>query len=162
MDLFGAAHPSLNLSHISYNDETWHSYTLIKEYPEIIQITWHTSCVLLTSAFLHRKSATFVISRDTDIDCISICNSDSFSFFWVFKACLINKVAILIMSAKLALLGLLKIKVFWNKVYQVIISAHDITKKFSKDSSFIVDVVMWSMFGNSSVTMREVIITSIL
>ena len=43
MGLFGAADgwegakgpPSLKQSHISYNDETWHSYTLPKEYPKI-------------------------------------------------------------------------------------------------------------------------------
>ena len=31
-------------------------------------------CVLLASAFFHRKSANFAISRNTDIDCISIHN----------------------------------------------------------------------------------------
>ena len=34
MGLFGTAHADggpKNLSHISYNDETWHSYTLPKE-----------------------------------------------------------------------------------------------------------------------------------
>ena len=29
--------PSLNLSHISYNDETWHNYTLPKEDPKIYE-----------------------------------------------------------------------------------------------------------------------------
>ena len=72
-------------------------------------------------------------------------------------------VAILMMSAKLATLGLLKIKVFWNKGYDVIISVHDVTNKIlSRDSNYIVDVVMWPKFGNSSISMREVIITSIL
>ena len=33
------------------------------------------------------------------------------------------------MSAKLATLGLLKINVFWNNSYDVIISIHDVTKK---------------------------------
>ena len=33
------------------------------------------------------------------------------------------------MSAKIATLGLLKAKVFWNKLYEVIISAHDVTSK---------------------------------
>ena len=28
---------SLNLSHISYNDETWHNYTLPKEDPKIYE-----------------------------------------------------------------------------------------------------------------------------
>ena len=48
-------------------------------------------------------------------------------------------------SAKMATLGLLKIKVRWNKGYDVIISVHDVTNRnLSRDSSYIVDVVMWS------------------
>ena len=59
--------------------------------------------------------------------------------------------------------GLLKITVFWNKGYDVIISVDDVTNKIlSRDSNYIVDVVMWPKFGNSSISMREVIITSIL
>ena len=58
-------------------------------------------------------------------------------------------VAVLMMSAKLATLGLLKIKIFWNKDYDVIIYAHDVTNKIlSNDSSYIVDVVKWPKFGN--------------
>ena len=72
-------------------------------------------------------------------------------------------VEILIMSAKLATLGLFKIKIFWNKGQDVIISVHEVTNKgLSRDSNYIVDVVMWSKFGNSSISLREVIITSIL
>ena len=68
-------------------------------------------------------------------------------------------VTILMMSAKMATLGLLKIKVFWNKGYDVIISVHDVTNKIlSRDSNYIVDVVMWPKFGNSNISMREVII----
>ena len=68
------------------------------------------------------------------------------------------------MSAKLTTLGLLKIKVFSNKDYdEVIISLNDVTNKIlSRDSNHIVDVVMSLKFGNSSISMREVIITSIL
>ena len=63
------------------------------------------------------------------------------------------------MSAKLATLGLLKIKVFLNKGYDVIISAQDVTKKFlSRDSHYIAYLVMWPKFGNSGISMREVII----
>ena len=66
-------------------------------------------------------------------------------------------VAIGMMSAKMATLGLLKIKVFWNKGYDVIISVHDVTNKIlSRNSNYIVDVVMWPKFGNSSIYMREV------
>ena len=63
-------------------------------------------------------------------------------------------VAILMISVKLATLGLLELKVSSNKCYDVII--------LSRDSDYIVDVVLWSKFGNFSFSMREVIITSIL
>ena len=69
----------------------------------------------------------------------------------------------MMMSAKLATLGLLKIKMFWNKGYHVIISVYDVTSKIlSRDSNYIVHTVMQSKFGNSSISMREFIITSIL
>ena len=72
-----------------------------------------------------------------------------------------NKVAILIMTEKLATLGLLKIKVIWNKGYDVINSDHDDTNKIlSRDSNCIVDAVMWPKFGTPSVSAREFIITS--
>ena len=64
------------------------------------------------------------------------------------------------MSAKLATLDPLEIKVFWN---DVTISAHDVIDKiFSQDSNYIVDLVLWPEFGNSSISMTEVIITAIL
>ena len=67
------------------------------------------------------------------------------------------------LPAKMATLGLLKIKVFWNKGYDVIISVNDVTNKIlSRDSNYIVDVFMWPKFGNSSISKREVIIISIL
>ena len=66
------------------------------------------------------------------------------------------------MSAKLATLGLLKIKLFWNKGYDIIIFVHDVTNKIlERDSNYIVDVVVWSKFGNSSISMREFIITTV-
>ena len=72
-------------------------------------------------------------------------------------------VTILMMSAKMATPGLLKIKVFWNKGYDVIISVHDVTNKIlSRDSDYNVIDVMWEKFGNSSISVREVIIASIL
>ena len=71
-------------------------------------------------------------------------------------------VTILMMSAKVATLDL-KFKVFWNNGYYVIISVYGVTNKIlSHDSNYIVDVIMWSKFGNSSISMREVIIASIL
>ena len=70
-------------------------------------------------------------------------------------------VTILMMSAKIATLGLLKVKVFKNKGYDVIIYVYDTTNKIlSRDSNYIVDVVMWPKFGNSSIPTRKVIITS--
>ena len=63
------------------------------------------------------------------------------------------------MSEKLATPDLLKI--FQNKDYDVIIPDYDIINKiFSSDSNYIVDVVMWPKFGNSNISMREIIITS--
>ena len=53
--------------------------------------------------------------------------------------------------------------VFWNKGYDAIISVDDVCNKtLSRDSNHIVDVSMWPKFGNFSVSMREVITTSIL
>ena len=67
------------------------------------------------------------------------------------------------MSAKMATPGLLKITAFWNKAYDVIIPVDDVTDKIlSRDSNYIVDVVMWPKFGNSNISMTKVIITSIL
>ena len=70
------------------------------------------------------------------------------------KIVLINILAILMISGKLATLSFLKLNVFWNKGHDVII--------LSSDLNYIVDVVMWLMFGKCSISMREVIITSIL
>ena len=70
-------------------------------------------------------------------------------------------VTTLMISAKMATPGLLKIKVFWNKGYDIIISVHGVTNKvLSCDSSYIVNVVMWTKFGNSSIS--KFTITSIL
>ena len=45
---------------------------------------------------------------------------------------------------KMATLGFLKINVFWNKCHDVITFVHDFTNKIlSRDSDYIVDVVMW-------------------
>ena len=66
-------------------------------------------------------------------------------------------------SAKLATLGLLKIKVFFNKGYNVITSVHDVINKIlPSESKYIVDVVVSPKFGTNSISMGEVIIISIL
>ena len=72
-------------------------------------------------------------------------------------------VTILMMSAKIATPGLLKIKVFWNKGYDIINSVHDVTSKIlSRDSNYIKDMVMWLKSGKTRISVREVIMTSIL
>ena len=84
-------------------------------------------------------------------------------FFESLKIILVKMVTILMMLAKMATLGLLKIKLFWNKGYDVIIFIPDVTNKISsRDSNYIVGVVMWLKFGNFSIFIREFIITSIL
>ena len=56
---------------------------------------------------------------------------------------LINMVVILMMPAKMATLDFLKIKVFLNKGYDVIIYVHDVTNQtLSRDLNCIVDAVM--------------------
>ena len=71
-------------------------------------------------------------------------------------------VKILMMPAKMATSGFLKIKVIWNTVYYIIYSVCDVTNKIlSHDTNYILDVFMWPKFGNSSICIREVI-TSIL
>ena len=50
---------------------------------------------------------------------------------------------VLMMSAKLATVGLLKIKVFCNRVYDVIISAYYVINEIlSSDSNYIAEVIM--------------------
>ena len=72
-------------------------------------------------------------------------------------------VAILTMSANLATLGFLKMKLFWNKGYDVIIYVYNVTNKiFSHGLHYIVDVAMWPHFGNSSIPITAVILASIL
>ena len=65
------------------------------------------------------------------------------------------------MLAKLATLVILKIKVFRNKDYNIIIFVYEVTNKFlSWESNYIVAAVMLPMFGKL-ISMREVNITSI-
>ena len=89
--------------------------------------------------------------------------SNSFTYLESLKICLINLVITLMMSAKMATPGHLKITAFWNIGYDVIISVDDVTNKIlSRNSNYIVDVFMSPEFGNSSISMIEVITTSIL
>ena len=62
------------------------------------------------------------------------------------------------MSAKMTTPGLFKITGFLNKGYDVIIYVNDVTNKIlSRDSNYIVDMLMWPKVGNCSISMKEVI-----
>ena len=163
--LLGAAHRcgGGKKSHISYKDETWHTYTLTKEDQKniyksddiLLAFCWHQHFLPGNQQILLYKEIKIKIVFWFII-------SSSFNFFKSLQIFLINVVTILMMPAKMATLGLLKMKVFWNKFFDVIISVYDrINKILSCDLSYIVDVVMWLKFGNSSTSMRGVIITSI-
>ena len=73
MGLFGAAHgwgakaPAKNVSDISYNNETWHTYTLPREDPKTRNHMTHPLSSADISIF-QQKSATFVILRNIDKD----------------------------------------------------------------------------------------------
>ena len=63
-----------------------------------------------------------------------------------------------IRNQELATLGLLKIKLLWNKGYDVIVSVLDVTNKLlSSESNYIVEVVKWPKLGSSSISFTEVI-----
>ena len=106
-----------------------------------LELCWHQH-------FFYRRSFFYRIQRLAFKTQVLIL----LSFFWVFKGCFNkNMVVILMKSAKLATPDLVKIKVFWNKCYELIISVHDVTNKvFSRDWNYIVDVLMWPKFYNSS------------
>ena len=83
--------------------------------------------------------------------------SNSLNFSWIFEKKFSKPVT------KMATPDLFKITVFWNKDYGVIITVDDVTNKIlSRDSNYIVNLFKWPKFGNSSISMREVITTSIL
>ena len=72
-------------------------------------------------------------------------------------------VTISVTSEKVATLGLLKTKVFWNKRYGVITFVYEVTNKIlSCDSNYIVNVIMWPKSHNSSTSRRKLIVTLIL
>ena len=71
----------------------------------------------------------------------------SFFFFWFTffefrKVALINMIAILMFSANLDTPDILKIKLFLNKVYDVIYYVHDVTNKIFTRGNYIVDTIM--------------------
>ena len=67
-------------------------------------------------------------------------------------------------SAKLATPGLFKTKIFGGKGYDII-PDYDVQTKFYHVTQIKLNyfyIIMWPNFGNSSISMREVFITSIL
>ena len=67
------------------------------------------------------------------------------------------------MSSKSTTIALLKIEVFSNKGYDLIVFVPDVINKIlSRESNYTVNVVMSPKFGNSSISVIEVIITVLL
>ena len=122
----------------------------------------HTLLILLTLAFFFGNQQ---ILRYQEIwkwiSCWYII-SNSFNFFKFLRIVLINVITIL-MLVKILTVDVVKIKVVWSKGYDLIISVYDVTNKvLSHNSNYVVDVVIWPKFSNSNISMRKVIITSIL
>ena len=173
--LFGAAHrweggagqkgPS-SLKSVTHSLQWWNLAQLYITYGKSKKYINHVTLHLISadiSIFSPEISKFFCIKKHRyrlDFD----------TQFLIFKSflesliiVLINIVAILMMSSKMASPGLLKLKIFWNKGYDVINPVHDVTTKFlSCYSNYIVDVVIWSKFGNCNISIKKVIITSIL
>ena len=144
------------MSNISHNNETWHSYTLPTEGPEI-----YKSCETLLDFCWHQHffngNQQLLLFQEIQIQiAFQYITSNSYNFFESLKAVLITMVATLMISAKLATVGVLKVKVFWNTGYSVINSVHDVTSKtVSRDSSYIVNVINWPKFRNFSISILQ-------
>ena len=135
----------------------WKSYTLSKRDPKNVWFTWHTPWVQLISVFFTENKQILLYQE------IQIYIPFYLTFIESLKVFLINIVTILIISAKISTPDFLKIKVFGNNGYDVIIYVNDITNKISsRYSNYIVDVVMWPIFDSSIISMREFTITLIL
>ena len=89
--------------------------------------------------------------KNTDIDCIWYIIFNSFNFSWVFKDCLNKHARNFDDVTEIGYASLLKIKVFWNKIYDVIISVHGVTNKillhdsnhFACYQSLVTPVFLW-------------------
>ena len=139
---------------------TWHSYTLPTEDPKNIQSLSSADITIFSleiSNFCYIKTYKCRLHFNVQFLILLL-------FFSEFlNVVFINMVAILMVSAKLDTLGHLKVKVFWNKGHDIVNSVYDITNKIlSGDSNSIVDVVMWPKFDVPIISMRKVVITSIL
>ena len=79
------------------------------------------------------------------------------------KVVLIHVILILMMLVKFATLGFLEKQVFWNKVYDIIMWVCEVVNKILlRDSNYTASKTLGPKFGNSSISVKEVIITLIL
>ena len=139
-----------NLLCLSHNNEIWHSHGLTKEDTNIyvlsetpLEFCWHQNF----------SQAIFLISGNTDKNCILVHN---LRLFWLLFSFQINMIANVMISIKLVTPGLIKITVFWNKVYDAIIHFYDVINKVpSRDSNYIDIMVIWTMLGNSSIWLEK-------
>ena len=119
MGTLGVAHrwaggkkaPLLKVCHTYPTIMTLCSYTLPKEDPKNISITWHIPWVLLTSTLFHQKSANFCYIKKYRYR-LHFDTWFLILLFSIWRFFLINLVIVLMMSAKIATPGLFKITVF--------------------------------------------------
>ena len=79
------------------------------------------------------------------------------TFIEFSKVVFINMITILIMPTKLVTPDFLEMKVFWNRVYDVITYVSDISNKISScDLIYIVDMGMWQRGGFREVALLQV------
>ena len=157
------APPLKSVSHISYNDETWQLYLTqrrSKKYMSYVTYSLSSADISIFSPgidkFSYIKKYRYRLHFNTLFLFI-------LTFLESLQIVIINMVNILIMCANMVTPSLLKIMVVWNKGYCIIYSVYDVTNKnLSHNANYIVDVIMWPKFGNSSICTREVIITSII
>ena len=81
----------------------------------LLEFRWHQHFLTEISKFCYIKEYRYWFHVDTSFIILP-------TFLQSLRIVLINMVTILMMSAKMAIPGLLKIKVFWKKCYEVIMS----------------------------------------
>ena len=151
------------ICHTSYNDETWHSYIYLKKIQKIYE-SRDTPFEFYWRQHFFTENQQMLLCQEMQIYiAFWYIVSNSFKFSQVFKDCF-NKYGYNFDDVnKNGYVGLLNIKLIWSRGYDVIIYVHGVTNKIlSRDSNYILDAVVWPKFGNSSISTREVIITSIL
>ena len=115
---------------------------LYKSRDTSLELCWHQHFSTEISKFCYIKKYTYRLEFDR-IFLILLTFLESLVIF------LTNMVTILMMSAKITTLGLLKIRVFWNKGYDIIIFVYDVIIKIYLVIQTILE--MWSC-GQSLVT----------